>query len=320
MNIRKAPMKNHLWNNKPYHSLDYHLQEKFGEKIYKISLNARMTCPNRDHSIGSRGCIFCSQGGSGDFAGSPSIYQQIEEGKKYFLDSPKNTGKKFIAYFQAFTNTYAPVSYLREVYMEALSHPDIVALSIATRPDCLEKEKLDLLEEIQSKKPVFIELGLQTIHEETACFIRRGYSLPCFEETLRACRSRKIPIVVHTIFGLPFETEKMMMETISYLAQKDIQGIKLQLLQVLKTTDLALIYKEKPFKTLTLEEYVDYVVRAIEILPETVVIHRLTGDPPKDLLIAPLWCLKKRVVLNTIHKEFQRRNTWQGKKYKRLTS
>ena len=315
-------MKNHLWNKKPYHSLDYSLQEKKKKKIYKISLNARMTCPNRDNTLDFRGCIFCSQGGSGDFAGSPSlsIYQQIEEGKKYFLDSPKNTGKKFIAYFQAFTNTYAPVSYLREVYTEALSHPDIVALSIATRPDCLEKEKLDLLEEMQRKKPIFIELGLQTIHEETARFIRRGYDLLCFEEALKACQSRKIPIVVHTIFGLPFETEKMMMDTISYLAKKDIQGIKLQLLQVLNNTDLALIYKENPFKTLTLLEYVDYVVKAVEILPETMVIHRLTGDPPKDLLIAPLWCLKKRVVLNTIHKEFQQRNTWQGKKYMRLTS
>lgn len=203
-------MKNHLWNKKPYHSLDYSLQEQFGEKIYKISLNARMTCPNRDNTLDFRGCIFCSQGGSGDFAGSPSlsIYQQIEEGKKYFLDSPKNTGKKFIAYFQAFTNTYAPVSYLREVYTEALSHPDIVALSIATRPDCLEKEKLDLLEEMQRKKPIFIELGLQTIHEETARFIRRGYDLLCFEEALKACQSRKIPLLSILFSGFPLRQKR----------------------------------------------------------------------------------------------------------------
>ncbi len=304
------------WNGKPYHSFDYMLKERFGEKIYKVALNGGMTCPNRDGTLGSRGCIFCSAGGSGDFAGSrqDSITQQIE--KQAFSIRQKRGVAKFIAYFQAYTNTYAPVDYLRKIYTEAISHPDIVAVSIGTRPDCLDNDILQLLEELNQKKPVWVELGLQTIHETTAQYIRRGYPLSCFEQAVSELRKRNLDVIVHTILGLPGETPNQILSTIEYLNHQDIQGIKLQLLHVLKGTDLADDYLAGKFQVYTMEEYLNLVIDCLEHLNPEIVIHRLTGDGPKDLLIAPLWSSAKRTVLNTLHRECKLRHSFQGKKYK----
>ncbi|WP_294466221.1 TIGR01212 family radical SAM protein [uncultured Anaerofustis sp.] len=307
-------MKN--WNGKPYYSLDYMLKERFNKKIYKVSLNGGMTCPNRDGTIDTRGCIFCSLGGSGDFAGNKidDITTQIENQIKILKNKCNASG--FIAYFQAYTNTYAPVDYLRKIYFEAISNPNIVALSIATRPDCLDKDVLELLEELNKIKSVWIELGLQTINEKTAKYIRRGYPLSCFESAVKELRKRGIEVIVHTILGLPGETRKDILETIDYLNNKDIQGIKLQLLHVLKGTDLAKDYKMNKFKVYTMEEYIDTVIDCVEHLSRDIVIHRITGDGPKKILIAPLWSGNKKAVLNSLHHEFKIRKAYQGKKYK----
>jgi len=304
-----------MWNDKRYHSLDYYLKNTYGEKIYKLSLNGGMTCPNRDGTLGEKGCIFCSEGGSGDFASSPllSITQQIEHAKS--LIKNKSASTKYIAYFQAFTNTYGPIEHLRSIFYEAIMHPDIVILSIATRPDCLSDEVLALLDELGRIKPVWIELGLQTIHEKSEQLIRRGYPLSCFDSAVARLSARNISIIVHVIFGLPYETPEDMLATISYISKLPISGVKLQLLHVLKNTDLASLYYDNGFHILTLEEYTDIVIRSIEILPEHVVIHRITGDGPKSLLIEPLWSTNKKFVLNTINKEFKLRDTWQGKHF-----
>lgn len=304
------------WNGKPYHSFDYMLKERFGEKIYKVALDAGMTCPNRDGTLGSRGCIFCSAGGSGDFAGSrqDSITQQIE--KQAASIRQKRGVAKFIAYFQAYTNTYAPVDYLRKIYTEAISHPDIVAISIGTRPDCLGEDILQLLDELNQKKPVWVELGLQTIHETTARYIRRGYPLSCFEQAVSELRKRNLDVIVHTILGLPGESKNDILSTIEYLNHGDIQGIKLQLLHVLKGTDLAEDYLVGKFQVYSMEEYLELVIDCLEHLNPEIVIHRLTGDGPKDLLIAPLWSSAKRTVLNTLHRECKLRHAFQGKQYK----
>lgn len=304
------------WNGKPYHSFDYMLKEQFGEKIYKVALDAGMTCPNRDGTLGSRGCIFCSAGGSGDFAGSrqDSITQQIE--KQAASIRQKRGVAKFIAYFQAYTNTYAPVDYLRKIYTEAISHPDIVAISIGTRPDCLGEDILQLLDELNQKKPVWVELGLQTIHETTARYIRRGYPLSCFEQAVSELRKRNLDVIVHTILGLPGESKNDILSTIEYLNHGDIQSIKLQLLHVLKGTDLAEDYLAGKFQVYSMEEYLELVIDCLEHLNPEIVIHRLTGDGPKDLLIAPLWSSAKRTVLNTLHRECKLRHAFQGKQYK----
>lgn len=302
-----------LWNDKPYHSLDYELKSRFGEKVYRLALNGGMTCPNRDGTIGRGGCIFCSAGGSGDFAvpASFSVTEQIYEGQR--LLSSKRPVRKYIAYFQAFTNTYAPVPYLRKIFTEAILHPDITVLAIATRPDCLAPPVIELLAELNQIKPVWVELGLQTMHEDTASFIRRGYPLPVFEDALQRLRAHQIEVITHVILGLPGEDHERMLDTIRYLDQQDIQGIKLQLLHILRGTDLALYYEEHPFPVFTLESYVRTVVDCVELLRPDIVIHRLTGDGPKDLLIAPDWSRSKRHVLNTLHQEFRIRDTWQGK-------
>lgn len=302
-----------LYTMRPYNSLNESLQQRFGEKLYKITLNIGCTCPNRDGTLGTRGCIFCSAGGSGEFAGDPrlTVTEQLEAGIKAITG--KRPARRYIAYFQAYTNTYAPLDYLEKVYREALSHPKIAALAIATRPDCLPPEILELLSALNSEKPVWVELGLQTIHEETAAFIRRGYSLPVFQEAVEALHARKLETIVHVILGLPDETKEMMLDTIRYLNTLPVNGIKLQLLHILNHTDLADCYQRTGFHTLTLEEYTDLVISCLEVCRPDLVIHRLTGDGPKDLLIAPDWSTKKRQVLNTIHKELSRRNTWQGK-------
>lgn len=304
------------WNGKRYYSLDYYLKENFNEKIYKISLNGGMTCPNRNGSIDSRGCIFCSSGGSGDFAQNPSlsITSQLENGKKLLCD--KYPGHSYIAYFQAYTNTYAPVEYLREIFTQAIIYPDTKILSIATRPDCIDDSVLSLLSELNKIKPVWVELGLQTIHKSTSDFIRRGYELECFENTLTRLNDNNIDVIVHTILGLPNETKDNMLETIDYLAHKNIQGIKLQLLHILKETDLFSFYRDNPFYIMNLEEYCDLITCCIEHLPQNVVIHRITGDGPKALLIAPTWSLNKRKVLNSINHAFKLHDSWQGKLFK----
>ncbi len=303
------------WNDKPYHSLDYELKKRFGEKVYRLALNGGMSCPNRDGRVGYGGCIFCSEGGSGEFASDPShsIRQQIQEARDLLKD--KRPVHKYIAYFQAFTNTYAPVPYLRAIFTEAISQPEIVLLSVATRPDCLQPEIIELLAELNRIKPVWVELGLQTIHEDTARLIRRGYELTVYEDAVQRLRAAGIEVVTHVILGLPGEDRSRMLETIEYLNTRDIQGIKLQLLHILKGTDLAVLYEQHPFPVFSMEEYVDLVISCTELLRPDMVIHRLTGDGPKKLLIAPLWSCAKRQVLNTIHQEFKRRNTWQGRQY-----
>lgn len=304
------------WGEKRYHSLDYHLKHTYGEKLYKLALNGGMTCPNRDGTLGDRGCIFCSAGGSGDFAGNPreSIRQQIASGKEQI--KKKTDAVSYIAYFQAYTNTYAKVSYLEKIFTEAISCPEVKILSIATRPDCLDDEILTLLARLNRIKPVWVELGLQTIHEQSARFIRRGYSLSVFEKAVRNLRQIGVEVIVHTILYLPGETKLMMQETISYLNIMDIQGIKLQLLHILHGTDLADYYETSPFFVPTMEEYIAFLGKCITQLRPDIVIHRLTGDGPKELLIAPRWTGHKRLVLNKMNQYFKEQDLWQGKNYK----
>lgn len=288
-----------------YYSLNNYLRNTFGDKVYKLSLNGGFTCPNRDGTIDTRGCIFCSKGGSGDFAESSllSITEQIEQGKKRVENKIKSG--KYIAYFQAFTNTYAPVEILRKKFFEAIRHKDIVALSIATRPDCLDDDILSLLDELNKIKPVFVELGLQTIHEKSAEYIRRGYPLSVYDEAVKKLKSIGINIVVHVILGLPNESKTDLLKTVSYVCKSGIDGIKLQLLHILKNTDLANEYYRGNVKTLELDEYIDIVKACVEIIPSDIVIHRLTGDGAKKDLIAPLWSADKKNVLNKINKALQ---------------
>ena len=273
-----------------------------------------MTCPNRDGTLDTRGCIFCSQGGSGEFAAKgSSITEQIDTSIQFIRSHTKYTGDKYIAYLQSFSNTYAPVSSLRNIYLEALSHPQVVGLSIATRPDCLSPDIYNLLEECQQIKPVWIELGLQTVHEHTAERIRRGYPLSCFENTVAKLRHIGIPVITHVILGLPGETKEDMLKTISYLNEQQIQGIKLQLLHVLAGTDLA---RELPYLTLlTRQEYVELIISCIAHLSPEIVIHRLTGDGAGKLLLAPKWSLDKRGVLNDIAHGLKVQQIYQGKNY-----
>lgn len=285
-----------------YLSFNKYLKDKFGQKVYKISLDGGFTCPNRDGKTGTRGCIFCSKGGSGDFAESRemSITEQIESGKKRVEKKIKSG--KYIAYFQAFTNTYAPVEMLRQKYEEAINHPDIVALSIATRPDCLGDDVLRLLNEMNKIKPVFVELGLQTIHQKSAKYIRRGYDLSVYNKAVRDLKKIGVNVVVHVILGLPNESENDMLETVKYVCESGANGIKLQLLHVIDGTDLAKDYEKGLFKTLEFDEYINLIVKCVKIIPKDIVIHRLTGDGAKKDLIAPLWSADKKRVLNAINK------------------
>lgn len=300
-----------------YYSLNQYLKHTYGEKLYKVSLDAGMTCPNRDGTLGSRGCIFCSAGGSGDFAADRklSITAQIEQGKAQAAG--KYSGSSYIAYFQAYTNTYAPVSRLREIFSEAIRHPDIRILDIATRPDCLGADVLALLDDLNRIKPVWVELGLQTIHPDTAAFIRRGYGLSVFEEAVRHLRMRGILVVVHTILGLPGESMEQQLATVRYLNTLDIQGVKFQLLHILRGTDLAAYYREHPFPLPDMEEYFVMLGRALSTLRPDIAVHRLTGDGPKPLLVAPLWTGHKRRVLNGLHAYLKEHDIWQGKDYKK---
>lgn len=301
------------WGEKRYHSLDYFLKEQYHEKVYRLALDGGMTCPNRDGKVGTGGCIFCSRGGSGDFAAPRhfSISDQIVEAKGRL--SSKINCSKYIAYFQAFTNTYAPVEYLRRIFMEAISDPSIAILSIATRPDCLDDDIIELLDELNQIKPVWVELGLQSIHEDTANFIRRGYPLATFERAVCDLRRINVDVIVHLILGLPGEDNDRILESINYIAQQPIQGVKLQLLHILQDTDLADHYAQAPFHVYTQDEYCDLIIECLEHLPPEMVIHRLTGDGPSDILIAPLWSTHKMQVLNQINRSLKLRDTYQGR-------
>lgn len=307
-----------FWLDKPYYSLNAYCRHTFHEKLYRIAIDAGMTCPNRDGTLDTRGCIFCSRGGSGDFAVASkghSVAEQLRAGLTLFHG--KSVGNRFIAYFQAYTNTYAPIARLRLLYTEALRSPEVAGISIATRPDCLPEDVLALLTELKVSFPdkfIWIELGLQTIHEPSAAYIRRGYPLSCFIKASEKLRQLHIPLIVHVILGLPGETEEQVYETIAFLNTQAISGIKLQLLHVLHGTDLAADYLAGKFEVLELSDYVNLLIGCLERLSPKTVVHRLTGDGPKELLIAPKWSLDKRRVLNTIHHEMRIRNTWQGKR------
>lgn len=343
MNIEQKLPAEYL--GRPYYALDSYLKGRFGRKVYKISLDGGMSCPNRDGTLGTGGCTFCSAGGSGDFAQkraeTEDIWEQIGKAKKQV---EKKCAGPYIAYFQSYTNTYERVEYLEELFTKAVSHPDVAGLSVGTRPDCLEQEKVELLAGLNRMKPVWVELGLQTMHEHTARNIRRGYELPCFEDAYRRLSAAGLMVVVHLILGLPGESREEMMQTLRYAAglTPRVHGIKLSMLHVLKGTDLgrqyerelfSMSYKKQPssepsasrdgscadiqpsgFGTLfEMDEYVDFVITCIEHLPPDIVVHRITGDGPKNLLIAPLWSGNKRAVMNAFARRFRERGSWQGK-------
>ena len=274
-----------------------------------------MTCPNRDGTLSNKGCIFCSKGGSGEFSADRnlSITQQIEQAKLKI--KAKTDCTKFIAYFQPFTNTYASIEYLKKIFYEAIENPEIIILSIATRPDCLSNEVLHLLSTLNKIKPVWIELGLQTIHKSTSDYIRRCYELDVYDEAVKNLHAIGVEVVTHIILGLPYETKEMMIESIKYVGERS-DGVKLQLLHVLKNTDLLIDFEECKFRTLEMNEYIDILCDSIEILPRDVVVHRLTGDGDKKLLVSPQWSADKKKVLNSINKIFRERNITQGSKSK----
>ncbi|WP_412523895.1 TIGR01212 family radical SAM protein [Clostridium sp. JS66] len=303
------------WADKRYYSLNYFLRNKFDCKVFKISIDAGFSCPNRDGKVSTGGCVFCSERGSGDFAGNRrfSIKHQFQDIKQIMSKKWKNG--KYIAYFQAYTNTYAPVEVLKEKYNEAINEEDVVGLAIATRPDCLSEEVLDLLEEFNKKIYTWVELGLQTSNENTASKINRGYKLNVFEEAVRNLRKRNIDVVTHVIFGLPGETSKDMLNTVKYVCAQDIQGVKYHLLHLMKNTPLEDLYNRGELRFLEYEEYIAIICSAISITRPDIVIHRLTGDAPRNLLIGPMWSLKKWEVLNAIDKTLQERGIYQGCKY-----
>lgn len=302
-------------SDRRYYSLNDYCRDVFGEKVYRLSLSAGTTCPNRDGSLGTGGCAFCSEGGSGDFATASSlpVLEQIKEAKRRIC--PKARCQKFIAYFQSYTGTYAPAEYLSGIFRQALQPEEIVALSIGTRSDCLPPDVLSLLRELGQKKPVWIELGLQTIHQDTLTRMNTGTTAEQFDEAVTALHALGIPVIAHVILGLPGETREMMLATIRHLSSLPISGVKLQLLHVLKGTPLAKEYECSPFPILELEEYCDLVIDCLELLPPDVVIHRLTGDGPRQLLVAPLWSTDKKRVLNTIRRRMIERDTRQGAHY-----
>ena len=303
------------WNGKRYHSLNYFLRNKFNEKIYKISLDGGFTCPNRDGKVAKGGCTFCSARGSGDYAGSRilSINEQFADRKKMMEKKWKDG--KYIAYFQAYTNTYAPVEELRQKYEEAISQENVVALSIATRPDCLDDDVVDLLEEISKKTYLWVELGLQTVNDESARNFNRGYDFEVFKEGIKKLQDRNIEVVVHTIFGLPGETKEDMLKTVDYVAHSGAQGIKFHLLHLMKGTQMVKQYESGELQLLSQEDYIDLICKGIAMLPQEMVVHRLIGDAPRESLIGPMWSLKKWEVLNSIDKALEDNDIYQGKNY-----
>ena len=292
-----------------WNSLNDRLREQYGTKVYKLALSSGCSCPNRDGTLGDRGCIFCD--GAGAFAACGEIRVQLEQAKSR-VASKTGEGAKYIAYFQSFTNTYGPIDRLRALYFAAIEPEGIVALSIATRPDCLGEEVLELLGELNRRKPVWVELGLQTIHPKTADYIRRGYDLPVYENAVAQLKARGITVIVHQILGLPGETANMMTETAQYIGQSGADGVKFHLLHVLRGTDLAADWEAGVFRTMELDEYIAVLEECVRRIPREMVIHRLTGDGAKKDLLAPLWSGDKKRVLNAIHQAFLRDNVEQG--------
>ncbi len=312
-------MKNpfqHASDDKRYHTWNYHLRQHFGHKVFKVALDGGFDCPNRDGTVAFGGCTFCSAAGSGDFAGN-----RVDPLEKQFHDIKLKMHKKwkhgkYLAYFQAYTNTHAPVDVLREKYETVLKQNDVVGLSIATRPDCLPDDVVEYLAELNERTYLWVELGLQTVHEKTARIINRAHNFETYIEGVEKLRKHNIRICSHLINGLPLETTDMMMETAQAIASLDVQGIKIHLLHLLKGTPLVKQYEKGLLDFLSMEDYVKLVVDQLEILPPEMVVHRITGDGPIELMIGPMWSVSKWDVLNAIHKEMLRRNTWQGKHYK----
>ena len=298
-------------DNKRYHTLNYYLKNRFHEKVYKVSLNAGFTCPNIDGTKGYGGCIYCSKTGSGEFGGNinDDLITQFNKVKEVM---DKKWHGKYIAYFQARSNTYAPVNILKERYETVLKLDNVIGLFIATRCDCITDECLDYLTSLNKRTYLTIELGLQTIHESTSKLINRGHTLKEFTDTVKRLRERNIDVVVHIINGLPYETKEMMLETVKFVNTLDIQGIKIHMLNIIKDTPLETLYNKEHFHVLTKEEYIDIVISELELLDSKIVIHRITADPDPKTLIEPTWLLKKTVLLNDIDKEMKRRNTCQG--------
>lgn len=307
----------HTEGFKRYYTLDYFYKTTFKSKVFKISLNGGFSCPNLDGTVGSGGCIYCSKLGSGEFAGNKKddILKQFHEVKEMMLKKWSNA--KYIAYFQARTNTYAPLDELKGKYEIVLKEDNVIGLSLATRPDAISDECLDYLTELNKRTYLTVELGLQTIHSETTKLINRCHSLECFDNMVKKLRERNINVIVHIINGLPNETKEMMVETIKYLNKFDIQGVKIHMLSILKNTPLESYYQKKPFHVLTKDEYIDIICDQLEQLNPNIVINRITGDPKKEDLITPDWLFKKFVVINDIDKEFNKRDTYQGIYYKK---
>ena len=303
--------------NKRYYTLDYFYKSKFNSKVFKVSLNAGFTCPNKDGKVGTKGCIYCSKSGSGEYAGNVNkdVVTQFNEVKEVMLKKwPK---AKYIGYFQANTNTYAPVEILKEKYEPILKLDNVVGLNIATRPDSITDECLDYLTDLSKRTYLTIELGLQTIHEKTSILINRCHTLECFTNMVKKLRERDINVVVHIINGLPYETKEMMIDTVKYLSDLDIQGIKIHALSILKNTELASLYEKEKFKVLSREEYIATVVEQLEYLREDIVVNRITGDPAVKDLIEPSWLVNKTTILNDIDKLMKQKDTYQGIKYKK---
>lgn len=305
------------WNDKRYHSFSYEMRRIFDTRVIKLSLDGGFTCPNRDGTVGHKGCIFCGEEGSGEFAGTRTldIKDQIEEQKE--IMARKWADGKYLAYFQNFTNTYSTYEDLKEKYNLAISQEGVVGLSIATRPDCLSEEVLDLLTEMNKKTFLWIELGLQTIHKETSEFIRRGYDLELYDEAVKQLHKRNIKVVTHLMIGFPDETKEQILSSVKYVAEANTWGVKLHSLYIQKDTDIYDYYIKNPFEMMTKEEYISLLVDALEILPPEMVIHRLTGDGKRSLTVAPMWSLGKRRVLSGIDQELKRRNTYQGLNYEK---
>lgn len=292
----------------PYYSLNNYLKERFGCKVLKVSLDAGCTCPNRDGKLDTRGCIFCSAGGSGDFAGDKtlSVKEQLAQGKEFIkAKNPKHEDVKYIAYFQAFTNTYGELCKLKDKWIEAIEDPEVCCMSIATRPDCLEEEKIAVLAELNKIKPVWVELGLQTVKEESIEYIRRGYPTEVYDDAVKRLTAVGIETITHVIIGLPGESREDMLKTVEHAVKVGTKGIKIQLLHVLKNTDLCIDYKKGLFNTLSLEEYLDIVCDVLAIIPRDIIIHRITGDGDKKLLVSPLWSGNKKQVLNAFMKRVE---------------
>lgn len=316
-NFMKQQLLNPLfWGGKRFHTWNNELQKKFGGKVFKVMLDAGFTCPNRDGRIAIGGCTFCSARGSGDFAGQRRDDLVTQFNAIRTKQHAKWPFAKYIGYFQAYTNTYAPVDTLREYFEVILKQPDVVGLSIATRPDALPDDVISYLAELNERTYLWIEMGLQTIHESTSHLINRAHHTACYEEAVKKLRKHRIQICTHIIYGLPQETKQMMMDTVQAVAQMDIQGIKLHLLHLMRKTPMVKQYEAGLLRFLEMDEYVQLIVDSLELLPPNMIIHRVTGDAPRDLIIGPMWSLKKWEVLNAIDAELTRRNTWQGKRWK----